>query len=94
MYGTAFCTHIQNRLLVKSIIIPVLSLTHHPVKTFDGVKLRLRASEQLCNDNRATRQRQKLLRSALFKGQDFMTLEDGADRLSRNVGMELSLYAT
>jgi hypothetical protein len=27
-----------------------------------------------------------------FKGQDFLTLEDGTDRLSRNVRTELPLY--
>ena len=30
---------------------------------------------------------------AVFSLLDFLTLEDGTDRLSRNVGTELSLYA-
>jgi len=37
----------------------------------------MHASEQLRNVSHANRQRQKLLRSGLFKGQDFLTLEDG-----------------
>jgi len=51
-------------------------LMHHAVKTYGGGKVRLHATE-LRNVNRGTRQRQKLLISALFKGQYFLTLEGG-----------------
>ena len=76
-------------LMVKGIIIAVFSLIRHAVKSNDGGKVRLHASAQLRNVSRATRQRQKLLRSALFKGQDLLTLEDGNETSEWNYHSKL-----